>query len=42
MKDLDGAIARDGKRQVIETVAYTWFNRFTALRFPGVHQTPVH
>ena len=33
MKDLDGAIARDGKRQVIETVAYTWFNRFTALRF---------
>jgi type II restriction/modification system DNA methylase subunit YeeA len=33
MKDLDAAIARDGKRQVIETVAYTWFNRFTALRF---------
>jgi Eco57I restriction-modification methylase len=33
MKDLDVAIARDGKRQVIEQVAYTWFNRFTALRF---------
>ena len=33
MKDLDQAIARDGKRQVIEQVAYTWFNRFTALRF---------
>ena len=33
MKDLDTAIARDGKRQVIEQVAYTWFNRFTALRF---------
>ena len=33
MKDLDQAIARDGKSQVIEQVAYTWFNRFTALRF---------
>ena len=33
MKDLDTAIARDGKSQVIEQVAYTWFNRFTALRF---------
>ena len=33
MKALDAAIARDGKRQVIEQVAYTWFNRFTALRF---------
>jgi hypothetical protein len=33
MKGLDAAIARDGKRQVIEQVAYTWFNRFTALRF---------
>lgn len=33
MKDLDAAIARDSKRQVIEQVAYTWFNRFTALRF---------
>jgi type II restriction/modification system DNA methylase subunit YeeA len=33
MKELDTAIARDGKAQVIEQVAYTWFNRFTALRF---------
>ena len=33
MKQLDAAIARDGKAQVIEQVAYTWFNRFTALRF---------
>lgn len=33
MKELDAAIARDGKSQVVEHVAYTWFNRFTALRF---------
>jgi hypothetical protein len=33
MKDLDAAVARDGKQQVIEQVAYIWFNRFTALRF---------
>jgi len=33
MKELDTAIARDGKVQMIEQVAYTWFNRFTALRF---------
>lgn len=33
MKRLDAAIARDGKSQIIEQVAYTWFNRFTALRF---------
>ena len=33
MKELDAAIARDGKVQVIERVAYSWFNRFTALRF---------
>ena len=33
MKELDAAIARDAKAQVIEQVAYTWFNRFTALRF---------
>ena len=37
MKDLDTAIARNGKRQVIEQVAYTWFNRFTALRFMDVN-----
>jgi type II restriction/modification system DNA methylase subunit YeeA len=33
MKGLDAGIARDGKSQIIEQVAYTWFNRFTALRF---------
>ncbi len=33
MKDLDAAIRKDGKAQVIEQVAYTWFNRFTAMRF---------
>jgi hypothetical protein len=33
MKKLDAAIAQNGKQQVIEQVAYTWFNRFTALRF---------
>jgi len=33
VKELEGAIDRDGKSQVIEQVAYTWFNRFTALRF---------
>jgi len=33
VKDLEKAIRRDGRGQVIEQVAYTWFNRFTALRF---------
>jgi len=33
IKDLEAAIRKDDKRQVIEQVAYTWFNRFTALRF---------
>jgi hypothetical protein len=33
MKKLDDAITREGKAQVIEQAAYTWFNRFTALRF---------
>ena len=33
VKYLENAIRRDGRRQVIEQVAYTWFNRFTALRF---------
>ena len=32
-KDLDNAIKGTSKTQVIEQVAYTWFNRFTALRF---------
>src|SRR6056297_2011151 len=33
VKYLENAIRRDGRSQVIEQVAYTWFNRFTALRF---------
>lgn len=37
LQKLDAAIARDGKTQVIERVAYIWFNRFTALRFMDVN-----
>ena len=37
MKKLDAAIAQIGQTQVIEQVAYTWFNRFTALRFMDVN-----
>jgi hypothetical protein len=37
MKKLDAAIAKNGQQQVIEQVAYTWFNRFTALRFMDVN-----
>ena len=37
MEALDSAIARDGEAHVIEQVAYTWFNRFTALRFMDVN-----
>ncbi|MDC3304209.1 BREX-1 system adenine-specific DNA-methyltransferase PglX, partial [Amylibacter sp.] len=33
VKDLENAIYKADKQQVIEQVAYTWFNRFTALRF---------
>ncbi len=37
MKKLEAAIGRDGKSQVIERVAYIWFNRFSALRFMDVN-----
>ena len=37
MKKLDAAIRRDGERQVIEQVAYTWFNRFAAIRYMEIH-----
>jgi hypothetical protein len=37
MKKLDATIAAKGERQVVEQVAYTWFNRFTALRFMDVN-----
>jgi len=42
MRKLEAAIAREGKNQVIERVAYIWFNRFSALRFMDVNElTPV-
>jgi hypothetical protein len=37
MKKLDAATAQHGKAEIIEQVAYTWFNRFTALRFMDVN-----
>ncbi|MGO7282631.1 BREX-1 system adenine-specific DNA-methyltransferase PglX, partial [Rhizobium ruizarguesonis] len=37
VKALEGAIREASERQVIEQVAYTWFNRFTALRFMDVN-----
>ncbi|SMN01447.1 hypothetical protein SPONL_2031 [uncultured Candidatus Thioglobus sp.] len=33
VEKLDKVLARKGKEQVIEQVAYVWFNRFCALRF---------
>jgi len=33
VKDLESAVKRTSKEQVVEQVAYTWFNRFTALRY---------
>lgn len=33
VQQLEGEIGRTSRDQVIECVAYTWFNRFTALRF---------
>ncbi|WP_312608292.1 BREX-1 system adenine-specific DNA-methyltransferase PglX [Agrobacterium pusense] len=33
VKELQGRVATYGEDQVIEQVAYTWFNRFSALRF---------
>ncbi|SFY33668.1 hypothetical protein SAMN04244548_03656 [Paracoccus pantotrophus] len=32
IRKLEAAVAK-GRQQVIEQAAYTWFNRFTALRF---------
>lgn len=37
VKALEVAIYEASERQVIEQVAYTWFNRFTALRFMDVN-----
>lgn len=35
--ELHDAIARDGDERLIKQVAYTWFNRFCALRFMDVN-----
>ncbi|MER9202958.1 BREX-1 system adenine-specific DNA-methyltransferase PglX [Mesorhizobium sp. M0933] len=37
VKTLEAAIAMEGKGQVIERVAYIWFNRFCALRYMDVN-----
>ena len=37
VRDLEKAIGQHGREQVVEQVAYTWFNRFTALRFMDVN-----
>jgi type II restriction/modification system DNA methylase subunit YeeA len=38
IKKLENAVAEQGKEQVIERVAYIWFNRFCALRFMDVNR----
>ena len=38
IKKLEEAIKGHGKEQVIERVAYIWFNRFCALRFMDVNR----
>ena len=38
VKDLEKEISRTSKDQVIEKVAYIWFNRFCALRFMDVNR----
>ena len=38
IKKLDEAIKKMGKEQVIERVAYIWFNRFCALRFMDMNR----
>ena len=37
-KDIGKDIGKDNKKQVIERVAYIWFNRFCALRFMDVNR----
>ena len=36
-KKLAGRIQKDGFDQVVEAAAYTWFNRFAALRYMEIH-----
>jgi type II restriction/modification system DNA methylase subunit YeeA len=38
VKELEGKIKDLGEKQLIETVAYTWFNRFCALRYMDVNR----
>lgn len=38
LKKLEEAVQQHGNEQVIERVAYTWFNRFCALRFMDVNR----
>ena len=38
IRQLEQEIKSDGEKQVIERVAYTWFNRFCALRFMDVNR----
>ena len=38
IKKLEDSVAEQGKEQVIERVAYIWFNRFCALRFMDVNR----
>ena len=37
-KKLEASIAQHGEDEVVERVAYIWFNRFTALRFLDVNE----
>ena len=36
-KRLEGQIQREGFEQVMEAMAYTWFNRFAAIRYMELH-----
>jgi len=36
-KELEARIRKDGFQQFIEAVAYTWFNRFVAIRYMELH-----
>lgn len=36
-KKLESRIKRDGFNQTMEALAYTWFNRFVAIRFMEIH-----
>ena len=39
---LNARIQKDGFSQTIENVAYTWFNRFAALRYMEIHDYLPH